>query len=100
VAQAVRDSSSEAGPISRGDWLGIDSGGIKVVRSSLSEAAIRLLDLLIGDDHEIVTIIEGTESSAAETRQITEWIQEHRPGAEIEVHDGGQPHYPYFFGVE
>jgi len=100
VAQAVRDSSSEAGPISRGDWLGIDSGGIKVVRSSLSEAAIRLLDLLIGDDHEIVTIIEGSESSAAETRQITEWIQEHRPGAEIEVHDGGQPHYPYFFGVE
>jgi DAK2 domain fusion protein YloV len=100
VTQAVRQSSSDAGPIEAGDWLGIDSEGIRVVRSSLDEAAIRLLDLIVSDSHEIITVIEGSGATTADTRTLTGWVTEHRPGAEIEVHNGGQPHYPYFFGVE
>ncbi|HEC09041.1 MAG TPA: DAK2 domain-containing protein [Acidimicrobiales bacterium] len=100
VTRAVRDTTCEAGPISEGDWLGIDRGGIRVVNSSMTEAAIRLLDHLIDDDSEILTIIEGAEATTGDTRTITEWAASHRPDLEVEVHDGGQPHYPYFFGVE
>ena len=100
ITQAVRESSSEVGPISAGDWLGLDRSGIRAVQPSLVAVAVQLLGGLIGDHHEIVTIIEGIDADAATTRDIVDWVREHRPGAETEVHAGGQPHYPYFFGVE
>ncbi len=100
VTRAVRDSTSEAGPIAEGDYLGIARDGIKVVTQSLPEAACGLLDVLVGDEHEIVTVIEGEGATAADTRQITEWLAEHRPDVTPEVHHGGQPLYPYLFGVE
>jgi fatty acid kinase len=100
VTRAVRDSTSEAGPIAEGDYLGIARDGIKVVTHSLGEAACGLLDVLVGDEHEIVTVIEGEGATAADTRQITEWLREHRPDISPEVHHGGQPLYPYLFGVE
>ncbi|HEX4866346.1 MAG TPA: DAK2 domain-containing protein [Acidimicrobiales bacterium] len=100
VTQAVRDSAWDGGPIATGDWLGVTRDGIKAVEHGLAEAAVALLDALMTDRHEIVTIIEGEGASAGTTRQITEWLGEHRPGAAAEVHHGGQPLYPYLFGIE
>jgi hypothetical protein len=100
VTRAVRDSTSEAGPISEGDYLGIARDGIKAVEPTVADAACKLLDLLVTDDHEIVTVIEGEGAAAADTRRITEWLAEHRPGVAPEVHHGGQPLYPYLFGIE
>jgi uncharacterized protein len=100
VTQAVRDSSCDLGPIGAGDWLGLGRGGILAVEAELGDAATTLLAALLGEHHEIVTIIEGDGASAGCTRHITEWIAEHRPGASAEVHHGGQPLYPYLFGIE
>ena len=100
VTQAVRDSVWEGGRISTGDWLGVARDGIKAVEPDLAAAATALLDRLVTDRHEIVTIIEGEGATAGTTRQITEWLDEHRPGVEAEVHNGGQPLYPYLFGIE
>ncbi len=100
VTQAVRDTNTDAGPVVVGDWMGLDRNGIKVISTSMTDVATGLLDLLIGPDHEIVTIIEGADAFAADTTVITNWIETHRDGVEVEVHAGGQPHYPYFFGVE
>jgi dihydroxyacetone kinase-like predicted kinase len=100
VTVAVRESTSEVGPIKAGDFLGIARDGIKAVDATLAGAATALLDALVGDDHEIVTIIEGEGSSAADTRRVTEWLADHRPGVQAEVHHGGQPLYAYYFGVE
>jgi uncharacterized protein len=100
VTQAVRSSTSDVGPIAQGDFLGMARDGIKVVAPTLGEATTRLLELLVGDQHEIVTVIEGDGANAAETRRITEWLGENRPDAAVEVHHGGQPLYPYLFGVE
>ena len=100
ITQAVRDSSCELGPIAEGDWLGITRDGIAAVRPEIADACTDLLDALVDDSHEIVTIIEGDGSSAGVTRHITEWLAEHRPDVEAEIHQGGQPLYPYLFGVE
>jgi len=100
ITRAVRDAESTAGPIARGDWLGLTRQGIEVVNSSLGEAACALLEALVTDDHELVTIIEGEESGPATTRRITEWLREKRPEVETEVHHGGQPLYPYLFSIE
>ncbi|MEY2463898.1 MAG: fatty acid kinase, partial [Acidimicrobiaceae bacterium] len=94
------DAPSEAGPIREGDYLGLARDGIRAVDAGLAAAAIALLGTLIRDDHEIVTIIEGEGASNADTRRITEWLREHHPDVAPEVHHGGQPLYPYLFGVE
>jgi DAK2 domain fusion protein YloV len=100
VTQAVRDSAADAGPIAAGDWLGIARDGIKVIDADLGAACVGLLDALIADGHEIVTVIEGEGSSAAVTRRITEWLADRGGAVEAEIHHGGQPLYPYLFGIE
>ncbi|MBI2709040.1 MAG: DAK2 domain-containing protein [Actinobacteria bacterium] len=100
VTRAVRDSTCELGPIRQGDWLGLDRDGIRAVEADLAEATCALLAALVDPDHEIVTLLEGEGASPAATRRITEWLAEHHPGVACEVHHGGQPLYPYIFGVE
>jgi uncharacterized protein len=101
ITRAVRDSSCDVGPIREGDFLGIArDGGIVVVDASLGGAVTALLDIIVTDGHEIVTIIEGDGATKAVTRHVEEWLGDHRPDLSAEVHQGGQPLYPYLFGVE
>ena len=101
VTRAVRDASWSGGAIAEGDFIALVGGeGIVAVGASADDAAVGLLDRLVGDAHEIVTIIEGEGATAGSTRRITEWLSEHRPDVQAEVHHGGQPLYPYLVGVE
>jgi fatty acid kinase len=100
VTKAVRASSSDAGPIAEGDYLGISGDGILAVAQTVAGAATGLLDSLVTEDHEIVTIIEGEGATVGDTRHIREWLEDHRPDVDTEVHHGGQPLYPYYFGIE
>jgi DAK2 domain fusion protein YloV len=100
VTQAVRASSTEAGEVAEGDWIGISRKGIEVVAKSMSEVTIRLIDRLLQDSHEIVTIIDGPGAKAADTRHITEWLRETRPDVTIDLHHGGQALYPYLISAE
>jgi DAK2 domain fusion protein YloV len=100
VTRAVRDSSCDRGPIAEGDWLGIARDGILAIHQELGEAATALLEELVDEHHEIVTVIEGEGASVGATRHIEVWVHDHRPGCEVEVHHGGQPLYPYLFGIE
>jgi dihydroxyacetone kinase-like predicted kinase len=101
VTRAIRDTSSEAGPITTGDWIGIVRGdGIVSVNGTLAGAATALLDHLITPEREIVTLIEGADATASVTEALTSWLADQRPDVQVEVHRGGQPLYPYLFGVE
>jgi DAK2 domain fusion protein YloV len=100
VTRAVRDSSCELGPIAAGDWLGLGRDGIRSVAPDVAEASAGLLAALVHDEHELVTIIEGEGASDAVTRHLVVWLERHRPDVGTEVHHGGQPLYPYLFGIE
>jgi DAK2 domain fusion protein YloV len=100
VTQAVRDSACDLGPIAEGDYIGVGRGGICAVASTLEGACEALLDNLVGTGHEIVTVIEGEGATPACTRHIEVWLQDNRPGVTAEIHHGGQPLYPYLFGIE
>ncbi|MER3453007.1 MAG: hypothetical protein C4344_04995, partial [Acidimicrobiia bacterium] len=73
---------------------------IRSCSPDLAGAVTDLLGCLVDDDAEIVTLIEGEGASPAVTRRASEWLAEHRPGVQVEVHHGGQPLYPYLIGVE
>jgi len=100
VTQAVRDSIAECGRIAAGDWLAIDGDGIQASVKSPFDAARALLDSLVDEDRELVTVIIGADAPPADTARITEYVADHFPQLEIEVHHGGQPLYPYLIGVE
>ena len=98
--QAVRDTATEVGEVREGDWIGLTSSGVRSIAESVAVAACRLLDVVVDDGHELVTVIEGDGATPGNTRRITQWLEEERPGVAVEVHHGGQPLYPYLFGVE
>jgi len=100
VTRAVRASVCDLGPIAEGDYLGLTGDGIRAVAPALADAVTGLLDVLVTDDHEIITLIEGEGASAAVTRRVTEWVHDNRPEAGVEVHHGGQPLYPYLVSIE
>ena len=100
ITQAVRDTESELGPIAAGQWLGLDRGGLRVVAQSTAQAATGLLAELIDDSHELVTVISGADATAADVEEVAGWLAEQHPDIEMEVHEGGQPLYPFYFGVE
>jgi DAK2 domain fusion protein YloV len=101
ITQAVRASQTDPGAVAEGDWIGIVRGdGIVAVAADLLGATTALLDRLISDRSELVTVLTGLDADDATTAAIEEWVAEHHPTVDVEVHDGGQPLYPYLFGVE
>ena len=100
VTLAVRATSTPVGEVAEGDWIGLDRDGVCAIGATLVEAATNLLNEIIGEDSEILSLIVGEGASDADTRAITEWVTENRPTVETEIHTGGQSHYPFFFGVE
>jgi len=100
VTRAVRDAPTEAGPVAAGDWMGLSGDGVVSIGDSPGAAACLLLDRLIDPNHELVTLIEGEGATPGDTRRITEWLSEAHPRMAVEVHHGGQPLYPYLFGIE
>jgi hypothetical protein len=100
VTQAVRDSVAECGPIAEGDWIAISRAGIHVAAKSAPDAAIALIDALVDEDAELVTIIAGADAQADDTARIGEHVALAHPDVEVELHHGDQPLYPYLIGVE
>jgi hypothetical protein len=100
VTQAVRNASSDLGPITEGDWLGLARWGIVAVADSAVAAATALLDQLVTSEHEIVTVILGADAEAVDGDAVAAWLQANRPDVEVEMHHGLQPLYPFTFGIE
>lgn len=101
ITQAVRDTQTDAGKVTTGDWIGIVRGdGIVAIADTLVTAASQLLEHLIDDQRELITIITGVDAMATHTDHIVAWVSRHHPAMAIEIHSGGQPLYPYLFGVE
>ena len=101
VTQAVRDTNTDAGPVANGDWIGLVRGdGVVAIGSTMVLAATQLLDQLLNGNGELLTVITGNLATARSTEEIIAYMADKHPGVEVEVHPGGQPLYPFLFGVE
>ncbi len=100
VTRAVRDAQTEAGDVACGDWIGLGAGGVLAIAPSLAQVNAALLGRLVRDEHELLTVIEGEGASDEVTAELRSFVTAHFPRLGVEVHHGGQPLYPYFFGVE
>jgi DAK2 domain fusion protein YloV len=100
VTQAVRDASIEGAQVKQGDWIALTRDGLVATTASPGDAVCKLLEKLVDDDSEIITVLIGSEAPAHETERIRRHVEFAFPHVEIEFHDGGQPLYPYLVGVE
>ncbi|MDP8937457.1 MAG: DAK2 domain-containing protein [Actinomycetota bacterium] len=100
VTRAVRAASTPVGDVREGDWLGLAGDAIVLVRPDLAGAATALLDRLVTEAHELVTVIEGQAASAEVTDAVSRWLADERPGVEVQVHAWGHPHAAYVFSIE
>jgi hypothetical protein len=100
VTRAVRDAATDSGPVHEGDWIAIDGFGICAAAKDPVAAVTVLLERLVDDESEIVTVLVGADAQSADTARIREHLALAHPEVEAEFHDGGQPLYPYLVGVE
>src|SRR4029450_3761585 len=100
ITQAVRDGVGDAGPIKAGDWIAIGRDGVWVVEKPAADAAIRLVDRLVDDESELLTVLVGAEAVTAETARLEEHVALAYPQLEIEGHEGDQPLHSQRAGVQ
>ena len=101
ITQAVRDTNTDVGPVKNGDWIGLVRGdGVVAVGGTMVAATTQLLDALITPGRELLTMITGDLATARQIEEVIAYLSENHPDVEVEVHAGGQPLYPFLFGVE
>jgi DAK2 domain fusion protein YloV len=100
VTVAVRDAQTMAGPCTAGDVLGLIDGDVVVIGTSVVDVAAELLDRMLASNGELVTVVTGAEVDSDTAAALVARVSVSRPAVEVEVHDGGQPHYPLLLGVE
>lgn len=100
VTFAVRDTEIDDLKIKKGDFMGIFDG--KIVRASNQRDSVtkELLDHMIDEESEIVTLIWGEDVNEEEVEELRLYIEENHAGIEVEDHHGRQPLYSYLISVE
>jgi uncharacterized protein len=100
ITFAVRDTSIEGLTIEKDDFMGINDGKITVKNKNKLEAAKELLGIMVDEDSEILTILQGEDTNDAEVEELVSFIEEKFEDVEIEVHKGQQPLYSFIFAIE
>lgn len=100
VTFAVRDSQIGGMAIREGDYIGMLDSEIVAAGPELADVCKTLLDRMMAEGDEVVTLFEGMGADSALTDALMAYLGEKHPDAEIEKHYGGQPLYYYWVSVE
>ena len=100
VTYAVRDTEIDGFEIKMNDYMGIGDKSILAVGTDMNTVTLEMLDRMIDEDTEMVSIYYGSDSSEEDASVIAEAIEEKYPDCDVEVNDGGQPIYYYVISVE
>ncbi|HDE0410021.1 TPA: fatty acid kinase catalytic subunit FakA [Staphylococcus aureus] len=100
LTYAVRDTKIDGVEIKKDAFMGLIEDKILSSQSDQLTTITELLIEMLAEDSEILTVIIGQDAEQAVTDNMINWIEEQYPDVEVEVHEGGQPIYQYFFSVE
>ncbi|HCV8005684.1 TPA: fatty acid kinase catalytic subunit FakA [Staphylococcus aureus] len=100
LTYAVRDTKIDGVEIKKDAFMGLIEDKIVSSQSDQLTTVTELLIEMLAEDSEIFTVIIGQDAEQAVTDNMINWIEEQYPDVEVEVHEGGQPIYQYFFSVE
>ena len=100
VTYAVRDTQIDGKVIKENDIMGIGDAGISAVGQSIKGTTLDMLDDLIDENSELVSIYYGEGMSEEDAQELAEAVTASHAGIECEVNYGGQPVYYYIVSVE
>ncbi|MBR6800772.1 MAG: DAK2 domain-containing protein [Eubacteriaceae bacterium] len=100
VTFAVRDTSVSGIEIHEGDILGMMNEDIVVCEKSVREAMIQLLDRMVTEDSELISVYYGEDVTKEEAEALADELSEKYEDCDIELSEGSQPLYYYIIGVE
>lgn len=100
VTYAVRDTTIEDKEIKQGDFMGIGDKGILSVGSSISRVTVSMIEEMMSDDMELISIYYGEDITEDDANALRDEIEQKYDGCDIELQHGGQPIYYYIVSVE
>lgn len=98
VTVASREAELDGVRVRRGDWLGLADGSAVASGDDFDRVAESVVEKLLDEGQELLTLLTGSEEPPLEG--LLAALEQRHPGVEIQVHNGGQPHYPLLLSAE
>ena len=100
VTYAVRDTHIDGREIKQGDFMGLGDHGILSVGTSISGVTLEMVDAMMTQDKELISVYYGEEIDKDDAEKLSERLSEKYPDCDIELQYGGQPIYYYIISAE
>jgi DAK2 domain fusion protein YloV len=100
ITTATRTVEIDGVKVKEGQIIGMLNGKLIVSSSDLAETCLSLLGKIKMDNYELITMFYGNNISLDDASEIAAQIEEAYPDHEIEIQEGGQPHYQFIFAIE
>lgn len=100
ITYAVRDTTMNGVEVTKDDFLAIFEKEIVASIKDQDEALFALLEAMIDDESELVTLIVGSDVEMSHVDEVLPEIEAKYPDVEFEVIEGKQPVYAYVISVE
>jgi DAK2 domain fusion protein YloV len=100
ITVATRTVEIDGVNVREGQVIGLLNGKLAVSSDSLEHACLELLEKANAADYELITLFYGKDLKNLEANRIADLVREKYPAQEIEVQEGGQPHYQFIISIE
>ena len=100
ITTATRTVEIDGVEVKSGQFIGLLNGKLVVSGNNTSEATLALLSKADMESKERITLFTGNNIEEDEVTEISELIQREYPDHEVEIHEGGQPHYQFLISLE
>jgi uncharacterized protein len=100
VTTSTRNVEIDGLNIKEGEIIGLFNGKLVVSAASVEDACLALLDKANAADRELITLFYGETIGRQEVNRIADAVRTNYPEQEVEVQEGGQPHYHFIIAIE
>ncbi|GIL12100.1 MAG: hypothetical protein BroJett038_08200 [Chloroflexota bacterium] len=100
VTTATRAASLNGVTVRAGQLIGLINDVLAVAGDEMVAVVRELLRKAGADKRELITLYYGRDVAQADAESLVETLRQEYSDQEFELVDGGQPLYPYIFGVE
>jgi len=100
ITTATRSVEIDGVTVEKGQVIALINGKLEVSTDSVEGACLQALEKAGAADYELITLFYGEDLLLAEANRIADVVRAAYPKQEIELQEGGQPHYQFIISVE
>lgn len=100
ITTATRSVEIDNVKVESGQVIALLDGKLVASASSVEDGCLQLLEKAKAGEYELITLFYGQDTSHADANRIADLIRNKYSEQEVEVQEGGQPHYQFLISVE